>query len=222
MPRHAVAFEHMSGREPDAGVDRLAWHRQLGTIAARLHAHAKAWRRPPGFARKRWTFETIAGGGALWGDWREAPGLDPAGRALLEALHLRLEAECAAFGTAPDRFGLVHCDMRAANLLLDGPRLGVIDFDDCGFSWFGYDFAGSVSFIEDDPLVPDLRAAWLDGYRSLAPFPPEQEAALPMLVMLRRLQLTAWIASHAETPTAQALGPAFAQGTVALATAYLA
>ena len=41
-------------------------------------------------------------------------------------------------------------------------------------------------------------------------------------IMLRRLQLTAWIASHAETPTAQEMGTAFTDGTLAIAERYLA
>ncbi len=112
--------------------------------------------------------------------------------------------------------------MRAANLLVDGDRLGVIDFDDCGFSWFAYDFAASISFMETEPFIPELMAAWLDGYARVAPLDSEQAAALPMLVMLRRMQLTAWIASHSETPTAQAMGTAYTAGTIDLADRYLA
>jgi len=40
-------------------------------------------------------------------------------------------------------------------------------------------------------------------------------------VMLRRMQLTAWVASHAETPTAQSMGEPYTQGTVELAEAFL-
>lgn len=220
--RFAAAFELMSGTEPAASDDLPRSFRNLGGIAARLHGHARHWERPAGFVRKRWNFETILGAGAHWDDWRNALGLDADGLRVLERLHARLEAECAAAGEGADRFGLIHCDMRAANLLVEGDRLGVIDFDDCGLSWFGYDFAASVSFIEHEPIVPALLAAWLAGYRRVAPFPEEQERLLPMLVMLRRMQLTAWIASHAETPTALALGPAYTHGTVALAKAYLA
>jgi Ser/Thr protein kinase RdoA (MazF antagonist) len=42
-----------------------------------------------------------------------------------------------------------------------------------------------------------------------------------MFMMLRRMQLTAWIASHAETPTAQAMGEDYTRGTVELAARYL-
>ncbi len=219
--RHAVAFEHMPGKEPDADADQVKWYGALGEINARLHGHSRTWRRPARFARKTWDFERIIGAGAHWGDWRAALGLTAEGRAVLERTHGVLQAQTAAYGSGADRFGLVHCDMRAANLLVEGDRLGVIDFDDCGLSWFAYDFAAAISFIEHEPVVPELMDAWLEGYRRTAPLAAEHVAALPMFIMLRRMQLTAWIASHAETPTAQAMGTAYTDGTVALAETYL-
>lgn len=219
--RHAVAFEFMSGTEPDAEADLAKWYGRLGEINARLHTHSRNWTRPADFDRKTWDFDTIIGDRAYWGDWRNALGLDAEGRAILERTHDVLRSRTASYGKGPDRFGLVHCDMRAANLLVDGDRLGVIDFDDCGLSWFAYDFPAAISFIEHEPFVPELQAAWLDGYRTVAPFAREHEDALPMFVMLRRMQLTAWIASHSETPTAQSMGTGFTDGTVALAERYL-
>ncbi|HXG78926.1 MAG TPA: phosphotransferase enzyme family protein [Methyloceanibacter sp.] len=219
--RHVVAFEFMSGKEPNSGDDLVKWYGRLGEINARLHQHSRGWTRPAGFARKIWTFDTIIGERAYWGDWRQGLGLAPEGRAILERAAKRLDERTRAYGMGPDRFGLIHCDMRLANLLVDGNRLGVIDFDDCGLSWFAYDFAAAVSFIEKEPYLADLMAAWVEGYRNVSPLSKEDEAALPMFVMLRRMQLTAWIASHAETPTAQAMGEPYTQGTIELAEAFL-
>lgn len=220
--RHAVAFEYMAGKEPDAESDLVHWYRTLGEINAKLHAHSRRWTRPENFIRKTWNFNRILGNGAYWGDWRDALGLKPDGKSVLERTHALLETQTSAYGYGEERFGLVHCDMRAANLLVDGDRLGVIDFDDCGLSWFAYDFAAAISFMEHEPFIPDLMAAWLEGYRRVAPLDAQHEAALPMFIMLRRMQLTAWIASHAETPTAQSMGTAYTDGTVALAERYLA
>ncbi|MDE8350205.1 MAG: phosphotransferase enzyme family protein [Acidocella sp.] len=219
--RFAVAFAYMSGDEPDTSHDLIKWYGVLGEITARLHQHSRQWRRPNNFTRKLWSFETIIGPDAHWGDWRLAPGLDAAGKATLERTATLLAAQTKAYGQTPDRFGLIHCDMRAANLLVEGERLGVIDFDDCGMSWFVYDFAAAVSFMEHEPFIPELMAAWLAGYRRVAPLAEEHAQALPMFVMLRRMQLTAWIATHAETPTAQAMGEAYTHGTIALAARYL-
>ena len=66
----------------------------------------------------------------------------------------RVRAGLAAYGTAPDRFGLIHADMRLANVLVDGEAVTLIDFDDSGEGWFAYDFAAAVSFFEDSPVVP--------------------------------------------------------------------
>lgn len=219
--RHVVAFSFMEGRAPEPGADLPRWFHALGGITARLHAQARRWPRPPGFRRKAWTFDSIAGPRAHWGDWREAAGLGGDGRAVLKRAATLLQAEVAAYGASPERFGLVHCDLRLANLLVKGDRLAVIDFDDCGFSWFMYDFAAAVSFMEHEPFIPELEAAWLDGYAATAPIRSADAAMLPVFRMLRRLQLTAWIASHAETPTAQALGAPFVHGTAVLAEEHL-
>ena len=219
--RYVVAFEHMSGKEPDPSDDLVRWYGRLGEINARLHRHSRDWQRPPNFVRKVWNFDTIIGKDAYWGDWRKGLGLTEEGRAILERTAQQLERQTHAYGAGPDRFGLIHCDMRLANLLVEGNRLGVIDFDDCGLSWFPYDFAAAVSFIETEPYLGDLMAAWVDGYRKVSALSKEDEAALPMFVMLRRMQLTAWIASHAETPTAQSMGEPYTHGTVDLAEAFL-
>jgi len=220
--RQAVAFEFMPGRELDGSRDLQRDFRRLGAITARLHGHALRWSRPDGFTRKTWDFETMLGAGAHWGDWRRALGLSAGGRAVLEHCVGLLHEQLADYGQGAKRFGLVHADLRLANLLSDGERLAVIDFDDCGFSWYMYDFAAAVSYIETSPEMNRLQSAWLTGYREVSPLSSEEENALPMFVMLRRLLLTAWVASHAETPTAQELGNGFTDATVELAREYLA
>jgi Ser/Thr protein kinase RdoA (MazF antagonist) len=217
--RHVVAFAHMAGEEPSRDLPRR--FRQLGGISARLHAHARAWAPPSGFTRKRWDADTMLGPAGHWGDWRAGIGLDAEGAVLLTRVEAALRGILARYGDTPDRFGLVHADLRLTNLLVDDARLGVIDFDDCGFCWHLYDFAAAVSFMEHDPAVPALMTAWVTGYRAVAPLPDADVALLPAFVMLRRMLLTAWLASHAETPTAQALGAGYTAGTVALGRGFL-
>lgn len=220
--RHVAAFGFMSGAEPEPGADLARWYATLGRITARLHAHVRGWRPDAGFRRKTWDVSTTIGDRAYWGDWRAGLGLTAEGRSLLERAATALELRLAAYGAGADRFGLIHADLRPANLLVDGDRLGVIDFDDCGFSWFMFDFAAAVSFMEHEPYIAELQDAWLGAYAEVAPLSAEDVAAMPDLLMLRRIQLTAWIASHAETPTARSMGVPFTQGTLDLAERYLA
>lgn len=220
--RYMTGFAFQPGAEPAADADLVPWFQELGVIHARLHAHARAWTKPETFQRRVWNFQTTLGDTPHWGDWRVGLGLTDEGRGVIAQVSAILERRLGDYGHGPERFGLVHADLRLANLLVQGERLSVIDFDDCGFCWYFYDFAAAISFIEHEPYIPDLRAAWLRGYRTAAPIGPEDEAAIDDFVMLRRILLTAWIASHAETPTAQAMGIPYTEGTVALARAYLA
>jgi Ser/Thr protein kinase RdoA (MazF antagonist) len=221
-PRHMVLFDWEEGVEPGIGDDLIGPFETLGAVTARMHAHARRWPRPSGFTRLTWDFETSLGDAAPhWGSWRHGMGMDRAKEALFERTVDLIGRRLAAYGKGPERFGLIHCDLRLANLLIDGAEVKVIDFDDMGFGWFMYDAATPVSFYEHEPQVPDLIEAWKRGYRSVAPLAPADEAEIPTFVMLRRLLLVAWIGSHAETDLAQSMGEAYTEGTVPLCEDYL-
>lgn len=220
--RVLVAFARLPGQELQPGDDLARWFAPLGEITARLHQHARQWRQPKGFTRKRWDVETILGPNPHWGHWRKAQGLDPQGAALLARATDALAAQLTACGTGPETFGLIHADLRLANLMVAGDSLTAIDFDDCGFGWWAYDLAAALSFIETDPRLPDLIAAWVEGYARIAPLTPRDRAMIPALIFLRRVLLTAWLATRADSDTAQALGgPAYTLGTLTLAEHFL-
>lgn len=220
--RYLVAFAPIAGNELQPGDDLLRWFQPLGEITARLHLHARTWRSPEGFTRKRWDVETILGPRPHWGHWRHAQGLDSQGEALLVRATKALAERLHAYGTGPQTFGLIHADLRLANLMVDGDRLTAIDFDDCGLGWWAYDLAAALSFIETDPRLPDLIAAWIEGYSRIAPLTGQDRAMIPSLIFLRRVLLTAWLSTRAESDTARALGgPVYTQGTLSLAESYL-
>ena len=98
----------------------------------------------------------------------------------------------------------------------------VIDFDDCGWGWWLYDFGAAVSFFEHDPRVPELLQAWLRGYRTVLPVPATDEAEIPTFVLMRRLLLLAWIGSHAGTDLARSMGASYTTASCDLAEGYLA
>lgn len=220
-PRHVVLFDWESGAEPSEK-DRLTEKfATLGEVTAKMHAHARGWTRPAGFERLTWDFETSLGATPHWGSWRDGMGLDPAKEALFARAVDLIGRRLARFGNGPERFGLIHCDMRLANLLVDGDAVKVLDFDDCGFSWHLYDAATAVSFFEHEPHVPELLDAWVEGYRRVLDLPAEDEAEIQTFVMLRRMLLVAWIGSHAETDLAQSMGVSYTETTGPLCEDYL-
>jgi Ser/Thr protein kinase RdoA (MazF antagonist) len=130
--RSAVAFEFAPGREPAADADLPGWFRTLGALTARMHSHARGWIPPGGFQRKIWDFDSMFGTQAYWGPWRAGVGLDAAGTTLMDRAVMLIRTRLERFGRSPERFGLIHADLRLANLIVDEPHLRVIDFDDCG------------------------------------------------------------------------------------------
>ena len=221
-PRHVVLFAWEDGAEPDEREQDLRGpFEALGEITARMHVHVRRWRKPAGFERFTWDFDTTLGCRPHWGAWRGGKGITPAIETLFARTVDLVSRRLARFGTAPERFDLIHGDLRLANLLIDGEATKVLDFDDCGFGWLMYDCATTVSFFEHRPEVPDLVEAWLRGYRKVLDLPRTDEEEIPTFVILRRLLLVAWIGSHSETELARSMGAGYTEGTVPLCEEYL-
>lgn len=224
--RYVTVCGWLDGAAPDPSGDLESQFTMLGAATAELHAHAAQWTLPPGFVRRPWDLQQLLGDRPTFGAWRSGLGLGAEERALLERAEAQLRVELASYGRGAGEFGLVHADLRLANLLVgEGPAgqaVRVIDFDDCGASWFMYDFGSAVSFIEDDPRLAALAAGWLEGYRAVRPLPAEQSAQLATFVMLRRLVLVGWVAKNYETATEAAeLGAGFTEGACEVAERYL-
>lgn len=218
--RHAVLFDEIAGAEP--APDDLDRHLPLlGRLAATFHAHVESWCPPEGFTRFRWSAPELLGEQARWGALRGGLGVDAEVYSVLSRAAEVVVQRLTAFGTEAGRFGLIHADMRLANLLVDGDSVAVIDFDDSGYSWHLYDLAATLSFIEHDPRVPQWCAAWLESYHQVRPLATEERAMVGTFVLLRRLVLVAWLGTHSEIPLAGELGADFAVGAAELAEQYL-
>ncbi len=219
--RHCVFFEFLEGHEPDED-NLLPSFPNLGETSARMHRHAKNWTLPDGFERFDWNVETAFGDAPHWGHWYHGPNLNEERNELFRRLVSTMSDRLVRFGDSHDRYGLVHADMRLANLLIHEGDTRVIDFDDSGISWYLYDLATAVSFMEERPEVPALIAAWLEGYRHVEELSQEEEDEIPTFLMLRRMLILAWMGSHSETDLAQSLGDEYTDVSCELAETYLA
>ncbi len=222
QPRNIVLFDWETGAEPGIGENLTGPFEVLGEVTARMHLHARTWKPPSDFTRLTWDFETSLGDhNPHWGRWRDGMGVDAEKRKLFGRTVDLIGRRLAAYGKGPERFGLVHCDLRLANLMIDGKAVKVIDFDDCGFGWYMYDAATPVSFYEHEPHVPELIECWKAGYARVIALAKDDAAEIPTFVMLRRLLLVAWIGSHNETDLAKSMGLPYTEGTSSLCETYL-
>ena len=222
LPRNVVLFDWETGVEPGIGEDLSGRFEVLGEITARMHIHARQWKCPSWFTRLTWDFDTALGDeNPHWGRWRDGVGMDREKEQLFQRTVNLIGRRLNAYGKGAERFGLIHCDLRLANLLIDGNLVKAIDFDDCGFGWYMYDAATPVSFYEHEPQVPGLIESWVKGYRKQLALPKEEEAEIPTFIMLRRVLLVAWIASHIEAEFPKSLGAEYTDGTLPLCEDYL-
>jgi Ser/Thr protein kinase RdoA (MazF antagonist) len=221
-PRHVVLFEWEQGCEPGIGENLTKPFEALGAAAARMHDHVLQWQKPNWFTRHTWNFETALGErNPHWGRWREGLGVNDDMRKLFARTVTKIGERLSVYGQSVERFGLVHGDLRLANLLVDGETIKVIDFDDCGFGWFMYDAATPLSFYEHEPQVPELIEHWKAGYRSVRPLTVVDENEIPTFIMFRRLLLVAWIGTRRDTDLAKSMGQEYSIGTVDLCERYL-
>lgn len=229
IPRHVVQFGMVAGAEPDESALTLDDFHTLGRITAALHDHSQRWERPAGFGRFSWDWEHSLGGNPRWGRWQDAEGVGASERQVLERAQALLHDRLHAYGTGPDVYGLIHADLRLANLLVDpessdcstSSKITVIDFDDCGFGWYFYDFGTAVSFIEHDPALPEWQDAWVRGYRTRRDLPASDEDMLASFVLLRRLLLLAWMGTHSHSRESATKAISYAAGSCELAERYL-
>jgi len=203
-PRDVDVLSWIEGAPLDVGAGERAY-RLLGATCARIQARGRRWTPPADFRRPTWDAPALVGKRALWGDYAELAVLTPEQRALLDRAAALVFRRLDAFGRGADRFGLTHGDLMPDNVLLQDGVPHVIDFDDCGFSWYLYDLATLLAVKALDPDRNAARDAWVEGYRSEAPLPEAHLLELETLVMARGLLLIGWTHTRRETKTARLL-----------------
>lgn len=205
--------------------EQRIWFERLGEVTALLHQQVREWQEPSKLPRFQWDYETMIGRKAIWGDWRSVCAAEESGlsKQSIESLYYAdrmIYEKLQVYGMTQDRYGLIHGDLRGANLLIEADWLGIIDFDDCGYGWYIQDLAASLSFIETEEMVPELVRAWIRGYRKQGILTPEDTDMIPTFIMMRRMQLLAWIHSRANAASAIAYREQFIEGTLELAGRY--
>lgn len=207
---------------PDLAVEDLReTFRGVGRLAARLHDHAQGWSPPAGFVRHAWDGDGLLGPAPLWGRFWLAGGLGTAERRLIERARDRARDDLAAYGRPPRRYGLIHADFNLDNMLLDGDRVVLLDFDDSGFGWHLFDLATVWTLFHGADCAAPMRAGVIEGYRRERDLPDEEVARLPLFELARAFSYLGWVETRRETATARVLAPRVAALACDLAAAYL-
>ena len=93
----------------------------------------------------------------------------------------------ALYGESPKHYGMIHSDLRTANLLKDGDTITVLDFDDCGMGFYMYDVAGAVALMEHRPDLQEIVDEILKGYEPVRKLSQADRDEIPTFIMMRRI-----------------------------------
>jgi Ser/Thr protein kinase RdoA (MazF antagonist) len=193
-PRICVLFRWIDGRFLDAKLTPSHLER-VGVFMASLQSHGSQFRPPEGFVRGRLdnltdkARLTAARGAseALVRQQIDNPDDEMAASRLVSKLcspedgrHVatlirKLREVQQAVGQGSETFGLIHGDLHQGNYLFHQGQVRAIDFDDCGYGYYLYDMAVTLSEVNWRESTPALRNSFLAGYRSVHFLSPEHE-----------------------------------------------
>lgn len=190
----------------------------LGREMARLHLACDAWQRPNGFTRCHWDAEGLLGDAPLWGRFWENPTLDQPTRSLLERFRDEARQVLDVKAAGLD-YGLIHADLIRDNVIVDGPVIRMLDFDDGGFGFRLYDIATALIKNLSEPNFNDLKAALIAGYRDLRPL---DTTLLDLFLGLRAVAYIGWIVPRMEEDGSPVRNARFIKDAQDLCSAWLA
>ena len=146
---------------PQSPARQVELHHALGQLIAQVHRATQALTLPDWFTRPAWNRDGLVGDAPLWGRFWDHPNLTEPDRETLTHARHWLSDDLAQ--TASPQ-GLIHADVLRENVLVDGDRLSLIDFDDSGTGYLWHDLGTVLSQCLYEPAYPDIRAALADGY----------------------------------------------------------
>jgi len=219
-----VMFTFLNGRAPDesqpAGL--VPYYEKLGEMAAKMHNAAIHGNLAAKVDRFHWTYDAMIGSICAVGDWRDCPDFTAAEKSFLENVCQTIKKKLDQYGTDPERYSLVHADLRLANILVDGDKMALLDFDDCGLGWFLLDYSSALSFLETKPYTLVLSTAWVKGYEKIRQLTAADKAELPTFLLARRLLLQGFLAKHPQSEAVkEGIHLTYAQGTLQLAKTFM-
>jgi Ser/Thr protein kinase RdoA (MazF antagonist) len=165
---------------------------QLGSIMASMHNQASGWSAPATFTRHAFDADGLMGDAPFWGRFWEHDALTDDERRTLLATREQIYGALSRYGNDPATFSMIHADLHHNNVLVDGERLTVIDFDDAGFGWHQYDIAVALYHSRATPNFEAVTRAFLDSYRTRRTITDEALALVPMFQLIRGMAIIGW------------------------------
>ena len=197
--------------------DRTGIFFKLGQQMARLHAVSDCWTPPAWFKRICWDRNALVGPDPLWGRFWENPDLDASERTLLQRFRSEADASLRELGHGLD-MGLIHADLVRENVMVDGPNLHLIDFDDAGYGYRMFDVATALIKNRQETDYPNLERMFLEGYDCARKL---DTSTLDLFLALRAVSYVGWIIARLDEESGRSRSKRMIKDATDLVEAYL-
>lgn len=173
-------------------------YRRLGRLVAQLHNQAVNWSIPIGFSRHALDTDGFVGDEPFWGRFWESNQLDATQQNELSSIRQAVSEILSAYERTPFNFSLIHADLHPHNVIVQGTRLHIIDFDDSGFGWHAYDLAVALHQMKDDAGYVEAKSSLLEGYTEIRSIGQREIDMIEVFHAVRSLASIGWATSRPE------------------------
>ncbi|HCI80202.1 MAG TPA: hypothetical protein DHW02_10985 [Ktedonobacter sp.] len=188
-PRQCVLLSWISGEPPEPGI-QLEIVERIGAFTAYLHLHSEHFVPPTGFVRPSWDWERLFGVSSVLNNEKVMVSLTHYQQEVLLAVSTKILQALNLIDKDASSWGLIHADLHRDNILLHNEKVGIIDFDDCGWGYYLFDVASVLdSFyrrvVTSHEGYPMLKEAYLTGYSRVRALPAHLDTSLRIFKVMR-------------------------------------
>ena len=190
--RKCVLFDWLPGTPIGESADRDDY-RRLGELAARLHDRGERWRQPPGLSPLVWdrVFYYPTEPVVLYDDtFFEL--LTPVRTSIVRAVEAKCDDELSRLHRETP-VSILHGDLHPWNVMRQGDRLLVFDFEDLMVGAPVQDIAITLFYNRKHADYSGLCAAFEHGYTTLREWPVESQNQLEILMAARTLMFINYV-----------------------------
>ena len=178
-------------------------YESLGKVVAKFHKATIAWEKPKDFKRHSFDADGFLGSKPFWGRFWEAQNATTREREKLSLIRNNITEILSKLPRDINSFGMIHADLHSQNVLIQGKSLSVIDFDDSGFGWYGFDLAVAIwdrlDFTATGCHFDIAYKSLIRGYLEERPNTKDIIETIPTFLLMRTLMIIRWIEDRPES-----------------------
>lgn len=186
--RCCVLFEWLEG-EPVSQIMSPAIASQIGEMMATLHRHAEQYR-PENSTSSRYDYNYYFGRESWWQTKAEQK-LSESYQNLVPAIE-KAQRLLKRLGELPKHFGMCHTDIHFSNVISSDDTFAVIDFENCGLTYYLTDLAVTEAEFRDYPNADRLIYYFRETYEAVRGYLPDSEEIRTASVLAGLLYLE-WV-----------------------------